>query len=672
MGNINLTTLFNSLGLVGGNTASNNQYEFYKGIEWSDSSKTYNQYEFFKKVGNDSRFDFFKPYVNEYEFYKDINDERIYDYYTFYKYAGEYLKGVFSDLFGTPDGIYSIRKLNSAYEGPCMRVRNGSREKDIAFAGGELDTADLLAFAGTENLFDWSENYDNWDSIQSATVEINTTETTDPFGGNNAAKMVATLGGWLFRDNLTNVVATRTYNISVWAKAVTPGTKNTFRFIVGNASSANITVTGEWVRYSTTIVANGTATGILRDSSSNLSELYLYGFQISEGTTLLDYTTTSGFISTGNAQVVKFYDQSGNGNDATQTISGASQPIIVEDSVLKVDENGKPAPYFDGVDDYFDAAINISDVENFILLTTNQLEDPVGTSNYSFLGFTNNTYFRYNTSGNVEFRFRNRDYDGAGGTLVREQIPVLSTAANQLRIVAAYNYNTATFSAGSDSTNDYRLMVREYDIKSSVSSVAVRNTQFSLLDIGTRFPSAAPDWFKGYMSEIIYYKGNIELYESDFSVDTNGWLAGNGTISATNSVLRFVPDTQVNIQHFTRIVPPLEDGKTYKITGEIFMPVGQTTFNTIRIWNSLSSDGFTTITTTGAWTPFNITIKVSSGGSSLRVQPQNGSLLGFTGNNSDYVEIRGITIDEISDDMKEKISKIGEMIDNINSFYNAY
>jgi hypothetical protein len=88
---IDLNTFFSGLGVVGGNTASQTQYDFYKGIEWNDTTFTYNQYEFFEKLGV-SRRDFFETYAaNEREFYRDTNDVRIVDFWTFYKYAGEYL-----------------------------------------------------------------------------------------------------------------------------------------------------------------------------------------------------------------------------------------------------------------------------------------------------------------------------------------------------------------------------------------------------------------------------------------------------------------------------------------------------------------------------------------------------------------------------------------------------
>jgi hypothetical protein len=88
---INLDTLFSSLGIVSGNAAAQNQYDFYKGIVWNDATITYDQYEFFEKLGV-SRRDFFRTYAaNEREFYRDIDDIRIYDFWTFYKHAAEYL-----------------------------------------------------------------------------------------------------------------------------------------------------------------------------------------------------------------------------------------------------------------------------------------------------------------------------------------------------------------------------------------------------------------------------------------------------------------------------------------------------------------------------------------------------------------------------------------------------
>ena len=63
-----------------------------------------------------------------------------------------------------------------------------------------------------------------------------------------------------------------------------------------------------------------------------------------------DWITSGGLVAR-DAFIVTWYDQSGNGNHATQS-ADASQPKIWDSSTGLVTENGKPALDFDGVDDH--------------------------------------------------------------------------------------------------------------------------------------------------------------------------------------------------------------------------------------------------------------------------------------------------------------------------------
>lgn len=109
---INLNTLFTNLGIIGGNTAAQNQYEFYWGVEWSDLTKTYNQYQFFQKIGV-SRREFFSTYaLNERDFYSTIDDANIKDFRTYYQFAGAYLPSdgpswILSTGDWSDDGVWS-------------------------------------------------------------------------------------------------------------------------------------------------------------------------------------------------------------------------------------------------------------------------------------------------------------------------------------------------------------------------------------------------------------------------------------------------------------------------------------------------------------------------------------------------------------------------------------
>jgi len=85
---------------------------------------------------------------------------------------------------------------------------------------------------------------------------------------------------------------------------------------------------------------------------------------------------TDGFVKT-------WYDQSGNGNDATQTTTG-NQPKIYDASTGVVTENGKPAVQFDGSGDFLQSSvltgtIFTADAENTTVAVANQ--DSAGDTN---------------------------------------------------------------------------------------------------------------------------------------------------------------------------------------------------------------------------------------------------------------------------------------------------
>jgi hypothetical protein len=92
----------------------------------------------------------------------------------------------------------------------------------------------------------------------------------------------------------------------------------------------------------------------------------------------LDTAALLAFTGTGalnNGFVTNWYDQSGNGYNATQTTAIFQPQIVTSGSVIL--DNGKPAVKFDGADDRLDSTliefITLSSVQSIVSATTNML-----------------------------------------------------------------------------------------------------------------------------------------------------------------------------------------------------------------------------------------------------------------------------------------------------------
>jgi len=271
------------------------------------------------------------------------------------------------DQYTGAAAAYSLRQL-SVNTTNVVRVRRSVDNAEADFTADEITDGTLTSFVGSENLADWSENFGNFDSPLNVTLSSGV---SDPFGGTDATELISSSDGWVLRDVLSHIQSGTQYTVSIYARAKTEGVKNGFRFILGSATSSNIETTTTWTRYTATITANGTACGILRTSPNSFAEIEIYGFQINEGTSAQSYAATNGTYLNGDGHVTTWYDQAGNSNDATQA-TAASQPKIVDAGVL-VEDNGKPAVDFDGVDDYLNmtSSINTSIYSNFAILKRN-------------------------------------------------------------------------------------------------------------------------------------------------------------------------------------------------------------------------------------------------------------------------------------------------------------
>lgn len=152
------------------------------------------------------------------------------------------------------------------------------------------------------------------------------------------------------------------------------------------------TYTGAAAAYSLRLLRSaytGDAIEVRRASDNTTQDI---GFVNNE----LDTTSLESFCSGTNGFVTTWYDQSGNGNDATQG-TDANQPQIVSSGSV-ITENGKPAVDFDGSDDNlsFNLMTSFTDVTISLVFkndTSNQdsvvIEYGLEVANAYSIGFGN-------------------------------------------------------------------------------------------------------------------------------------------------------------------------------------------------------------------------------------------------------------------------------------------
>jgi hypothetical protein len=308
---------------------------------------------------------------------------------------------------------YSLRKVRNAYTGSAVRVRRSSdnTETDIGFtASGDLNTAALMNHVGYQNLLTYSEQADNvvWTFGDAVTPNL----ITSP-DGTTTADLVQVVGASTLRQAFTTPISGQTVTASCCFKLGLVGEwvrisvfdplvpTNQFRaWFNPNTGQLGVSdqigtgvhigagienigngwyrgwVTGQIPSTSLTIqLSNENSNGVTARTAGQ--NRYQWGAQINLGT-LQPYQQTVATARAGNGFVTTWYDQSGNGRNATQTTAGL-QPRIVNNGVVEA-INGKPEIRFDGVDDYLAAPSPLIDTtHSLFVLFTPTIENQIGS-----------------------------------------------------------------------------------------------------------------------------------------------------------------------------------------------------------------------------------------------------------------------------------------------------
>ena len=350
--------------------------------------------------------------------------------------------GKLLDSYSGASVAYSLRKLSATYSGSAIRVRRSSdnAEQNIGFdTEGNLDTTSLLSFVGVVSGFvttwyDQSGNGNNaFQTASSAQPQIVnngsiitrnskpyieatssryfqfTTELYNASGseyslwmtyekdaGGNHAILLKDGSNYLWLDYGTQQKISNSASINI-SEAHATNTLYLINTIAGNSVSTQY-------RNSLSLNSSG-APGVARSThlpspsyrtaKITMSEFIYYPTnktsQISEiSANINGYYSI--YTPNGSAFVTTWYDQSGNGRNATQT-SASSQPMILSSGSINL-VGGKPSIYFNGSNS-ISCPYNVGTTNEMYFLTqttdTMYLYPSNTSSNYGFVAYQNSS-----------------------------------------------------------------------------------------------------------------------------------------------------------------------------------------------------------------------------------------------------------------------------------------
>ena len=276
---------------------------------------------------------------------------------------------------------------------------------------------------------------------------------------------------------------------------------------VWSASSLLLdTYTGAAAAYSLRQLKSGATNAIEVRIDTTGQPTYDIGFVDGE----LDVTTLEGYCTGGlDAYVTKWYDQSGNGNDATQTTASAQPQIVSSGSVIL--ENGKPAIEFDGSDDTFDSGSFLNGLDNASIIN---VSSPIANNIFSniYSGFDSfivfNILFRYQDDSKIFIALSGLSANG-------NYLTSTSYAAQQNLIFVNFD-NSLT------SGNQVDVYLNSSDANASGSNDVGTLKSPTNGHIGSRSGS---NNFNGNMQEIIFYPSEQSSNRSGIETNINDFYS---------------------------------------------------------------------------------------------------------------------------------------------------
>jgi len=259
---------------------------------------------------------------------------------------------------------FSVYKKNSRYKSnKCFRIRRSDddTEIDIGFSGIHLDVPSIHNFLKRNIATSPLMNVDtDSDGVVDDFASYTSGDVTATWSLDSAQKfdITASTGtGLSYIYQAETITAGQIVNIEVDYKVLGNVTIKAYIdwYNVGAFISTSTIVDGIETTY--TRLSNS---GLTAPTNTTVGYIRLSVEPNSNGDTGSAWFKNLNIYKTNLSAFVKtWYDQSGNGNDATMT-TNASQPRIVNAGTLEVDSKGKPRIYFDGSNDILTIANSAS------------------------------------------------------------------------------------------------------------------------------------------------------------------------------------------------------------------------------------------------------------------------------------------------------------------------
>jgi len=203
-------------------------------------------------------------------------------------------------------GLFRSSSLDLRFADKRTLTDRVSGNNLITFSRASIGTyvgSDGLIKTSPFNLLRYSEQFDQWTVASNSVITPNSIAAPD--GTLTADLLYFSQTGATNVSQSVTLTQGQTYTISVYAKAVTPGTNNKFSFYIASPQFKtpvnSFETTSEWQKFTFTFThtdpSASTGVYVLNKGDSYITNVYFWGAQLEESPTAGDYIPTGATIS---------------------------------------------------------------------------------------------------------------------------------------------------------------------------------------------------------------------------------------------------------------------------------------------------------------------------------------------------------------------------------------